>query len=620
MERTVSLPESYLPYSSHSLNGIRLHEFQYKIKDVGCISEDCLVVQAPTGSGKTFAFLLPLIGDFSARIDTPKVIIIAPTNSLAHEIYDNVSKPDSRSVVGREIRADIWTAHTLGPWKSRTQDVVDSLDSNDVIVSNPDIISLLVSGFYLLKDDPRAKQWSRIFRKISVMIIDEFHCYPEEEIAKILSFIILAKGTGNTHVKYIFTSATPNEKLQRLLTDFGISFTWYKEDSVAKSPQEGGRKFRGKLSITFTDENILNSVDKVLSADGKDRVLFLTDHVVDAERIIDKIMRTVPGEPIWEITGVATRSKNRKEPTERERYVVATNAAEHGLNMKVSLAHIEPGLYIENFRQRFGRIARGEPGELFVHTTTEILKQLPDSVSSETELFSKLEELIPKKDFYSTSVKRVVSAYLYLVYKSARLQLKEQVRNIMVKNTLSRGFEEFDSLVDEFEKKAGNVLAREEIDCLGKWWNSYLRAYGFFRGQSINVNVKLPRIDEKESVFDIVWLERNTDYEAPEDKSNQPYRVVRYLEDPRKVFLHYQFCGKFKVDEKEFRDPSRLREKWEEKIVSFFDDHRRGISRDKELGHIVEEIKKLLPSVLCPMYSNLLPPEEVGAVENDLFL
>jgi CRISPR-associated helicase Cas3 len=633
MQKTITLPEAYLEYSKRSVNGLKLHEFQSKIMDILELKEDCLIIEAPTGSGKTFGFLLPLVGDFSKQIDSPKLLIITPTNSLAHEIFDDVPKNVEKLGIKRNIKATIWTARTLGSWNTRIREIEQSLNY-DVIISNPDIVSLMVSGFYLHADNLREKQWSMIFRRVSVIIIDEFHSYPEEEIAKILSFIILAKRIGSTHIKYIFTSATPNEKFPKMLENYGISFKVYRENSVSGQPKEEGRMFRGKLSITFTDQPILDSVNEIVQNNDKERVLFITDHIVDAERIIDKINRMKPDEAIWEITGAETRNVNRKDPTGNEKLIVATSAAELGLNMKINVAHIEPGRYLENFKQRFGRIARGESGDLFVHVPAEIIKHLPDEVSSESDLFIKMENLMSKRDFYITTVRKIVPAYIYLVYHSAKGSLKVQINEVMKDDRYFNVFREFDNLIRKFkenvEKNEGEVFTKKEIDCLVSWWESYLRAYGFFRGQSVNVRVKLPRTDEKETTFDIVWLEKYTKYERKQNGSGEIFIIKEYIDTPKKVSLHFNFCGEFKIEEKQFRDPSEFRDIWENRLLSYFDEHRRGIAKDREISDIVKRLKELIRtrkedgtdnfSVLSPMYPTLLPPVEVGTVEDDTFL
>ncbi|MEM0136271.1 MAG: hypothetical protein QXU18_13775, partial [Thermoplasmatales archaeon] len=478
-------------------------------------------------------------------------------------------------------------------------------------------------GFYAHQDDRRTKQWSRIFRKISVMMIDEYDSYTEEEVAKLLSFIVLAKGTGNKGVKYVFTSATSNGKLRELLVKLGISFSQYDEKPVLEMPPSGGRMFRGKVSLIFTDESLISSVEKEIQEGQKERTLFLFDHVADAERAIAKTMDKLPDEPVLEITGLNTRSYDRREPTGDERFIVATNAAERGLNMKLGVAHIEPGMYLENLRQRFGRVARGKEGTTYVHVDSEVVKQMPFEISSDEELFSKLESLMPTKDFYLTKVERVLSAYIYLVYKSSIGSLKAQVGSITSKGKYFEYFKRFDDLVQVFKKSAGEILDPKDIECFEKWWLNYLSAYGFFRGQSLNVRVILPRIDHKQSVMDIVWLKKWTEYEPPNpDDSEHIFTVKSYHETPRKVVLQFNFCGKFPVEEKDFRDPSAYRSKWMEKLLGFFEDHRRDIAvyGDEKLRDCVDEMKLLIPTILEPLYPTIIPPAEVGEIGDELFL
>jgi len=48
--------------------------------------------QAQTGTGKTFAFGIPLIENINRKLNEPQALIIAPTRELALQIYDNLLK------------------------------------------------------------------------------------------------------------------------------------------------------------------------------------------------------------------------------------------------------------------------------------------------------------------------------------------------------------------------------------------------------------------------------------------------------------------------------------------------------------------------------------------------
>ena len=49
-----------------------------------------IVGQSQTGTGKTAAFLLPVLNKINSRIRSPQVLVLAPTRELASQIRDEV--------------------------------------------------------------------------------------------------------------------------------------------------------------------------------------------------------------------------------------------------------------------------------------------------------------------------------------------------------------------------------------------------------------------------------------------------------------------------------------------------------------------------------------------------
>ncbi len=613
MEKIIVLEPSYLPFSEKTVDGKRLHQFQADIMNVMDGPEDCLIVEAPTGAGKTFSFFLPTLRDRGAKLADSKVLIIAPTNALVREIYDSI--PDS-------VRGSIWTAMELGNPGRRNTDVTRSIEGSDIIVSNPDIISLLVSGFYVRGNGVRSRQWSQVFRKTSVIVVDEYHSYSEEELSKILAFIVLGKGTGNSHLKYVFTSATPNSKLEEMLD--GLNITHRKISVKGSQPKQapGDRLLRGKVTIHFTDEDILKSVDSAVPSAGK--ALFLANHVVTAERIIERLY-DLHQYGIREITGFENRNPNRKKPTGDEPYTVATSAAELGLNMGVDIAHIEPGRFMENFRQRYGRLARGKDGIIYVHMDRISVDRIPEGIGNEDDLLLALEGILHKKDVYKTKTLGVMSAYLYLVYRSTKSpELKRQIYSIKEKGHVFSDMEYFDSLAERFvggARKLG-VMDKKDIDSFKSWVDSYIKSFGFFRGQTTEVHVKLPGRDQKETTCDVVWMKKNTLYEQVEGSPGH-FNITGYLDNLARVKLKFtslEYRGTVEIEETALKTPERLRGVWQEE----FDDYLNGIPstlcRDPDISSAINGLKDVFPKILKPMFDDLLGPIEVGEIENDLFL
>jgi CRISPR-associated helicase Cas3 len=613
MEKNIKIPESYLEYSNESFDGRRLHKFQLEIRDVLKQDEDCLIVKAPTGAGKTYAFGLPTAEEKS-YLRRPKTIILAPTNSLVQEIFENIEKEFDK------ISVEKWTGPSMKKWKKKYMEIPDSLANSDIIVSNPDIISLIISSLYVrnshLDRTDRLRQWTDLFRKGSLMIIDEFHSYSEQEIAKIMSFIILAKETGNSHMKFILSSATPNNKIESLMKKLGI--TYRSVNSKPMSRIDNLHKFRplkGPINIVFTDVNIIDSVFSEVPANGK--TLFLCDHKIDAEKIIEKL-NSLNAKDIDERTSFENKNKFRKK-IENATYVVATNAAELGLNLDVDISHIEPGLFLENFRQRFGRIARnGKSGILYVHTTSEKVSQIKEGLMDEDQLMIELENLFNKKEFYLEKTLNALSAYIFMVYKSTPNEfIKEFIIKSKHKGDLFDSFSIFDENIEKLTGVNLRTSSNMKVLCwLKDWWIEYLRSFGYFRGMSRNVEVELPREDHKRTEEDIAWIKRNTVYDR--EKSGL-FLVRQYLDTPNRVKLTFKspiYKDNVVLEQVDLNDHSRLVKKWKEAFDDLFE------NRINEFvpSEILQKLQKYLGSVLKPMTQDLLKPIDVEEVENDLFL
>ena len=302
-------------------------------------SGNVIFIHAPTGMGKTFGFLLPTFSSsaqsFAGRL---KSIITEPTNAIMAELYDKITE---QSVTKEEeIHFDKVTG--ADKRKDRLWGIPEKLEKNDILLTNIDIISLYVSGFYInsykrhggtIKEN-KLLQWSELFKRISLFIIDEYHAYDEESIGKIIALILLSRATGN-NLKFVFSSGTPNQKLIQILQKYGIiPFVMEVETTDDDS---NARKISGKLSLTFTNRPLIT--EKVyVNMEGK--AMYMFDHKIDAERFIYRLNK----EEIFplEMTGYYHRSTNKSAKKLDEKLIVATNAAELGINLNPLISHLEP--------------------------------------------------------------------------------------------------------------------------------------------------------------------------------------------------------------------------------------------------------------------------------------
>ena len=208
---------------------------------------------------------------------------------------------------------------------------------------------------------------------------------------------------------------------------------------------------------------------------------------------------------------------------------------------------------------------------------------------------------------------------MFLVYKSTHsADIRNQILSAENKGKLFFDFKEFDRKIELLVQEGAISVDERRLVALKEWWHSYLRAYGFFRGQSRTVEVVLPRNDRKRTEEDIVWIKRMTNYEEGSDGTT---KIIRnYLDRPNNVKLKFK-SPKYKehlsVKWEELKDHGTLVKKWQQEFEECLDDMQ---ETEDSLSATICELRSLLPNVLKPITSKLLPPVEVGEVENDLFL
>lgn len=605
-----------------------LHEFQIQMGKVLQKKEDCFFISAPTGAGKTFGFVLPGAMNHS-KIRRIKTLIISPTNSLLNQIYGDIEKiKEENPNTFRNLRiAALSRKHIEGKgFFQRGRDVRAKIVNYDVTVSNPDIISLLLSGFYHMGyhggteiNLAKVRSPESVFSDVDVIFFDEYHYYSEEELGKILAFMQLSTITGN-RPKYVFTSATPTRKLVGVVERIGLSVATFDEQILTESNQNS-RRIRGDIGLTFTDRSMFKDLNQLEG--NNERCLWLFDHKIDAEIAINRLLEMgVPQEEIQEYTARRNRQKEGgSEYTNLEKYIIATNAAEHGLNMQVDRAHIEPGLFLENLVQRYGRIGRrGNDGEIVVHIDKEFMEFLPDTAGSFQELIELLGDLKRKRELYASRILTHFYAYMALctirsVKKDLALQIMEKVRTIPD----SKGIRKYYVYL-EFDKLVRTLTESESYDEdsteLKEWWDTYIISHGFFRGSSSSVNVLIPRVDGSviKTTEDIVWVERWCRYTKVEEEGAEYLRLDGYLENPSMVKLEYAVGdGTVRLKGKEIWDAIIFRDKFYQKLSKFIEENFR------DSGVDVDMVNSALKTVLSSLYPGLLKPLEVGnASENQI--
>ena len=122
MEYSQGVPFDTLPLSASMLDALRNSDFRVSTPvQAGCIPPMLdwrdVIAKAPTGTGKTFAFGIPIVEHLDVKNPDVQAVILSPTRELALQIHEemqflSVCKPGARSVclyggapIGKQLTA-----------------------------------------------------------------------------------------------------------------------------------------------------------------------------------------------------------------------------------------------------------------------------------------------------------------------------------------------------------------------------------------------------------------------------------------------------------------------------------------------------------------------------------
>ncbi|XP_063536791.1 DEAD box protein 52 homolog [Cydia strobilella] len=105
---------------------------------VPCMMEDRQILAcAPTGSGKTCAFLLPILHTLGAPQGGPRALVLCPTRELAHQIY----REALRLSEGTELRCSV----VRNMKESKVKEREATIRRSDIVISTPNRLCYLLN-------------------------------------------------------------------------------------------------------------------------------------------------------------------------------------------------------------------------------------------------------------------------------------------------------------------------------------------------------------------------------------------------------------------------------------------------------------------------------------------
>lgn len=294
---------------------------------------------AQTGTGKTYAYMLPILKNlkFSTQ-ENPRVLILVPTRELVVQVVDEIEK-----------LAKYTNVRVLGVYggtniNTQKQAVAKGLD---IVVATPGrLFDLAVSRVLQLKSIQKL-----VIDEVDVMLDLGFR----HQLLNI--FDILPERRQN-----IMFSATMTEDVDELITDFFVN---PKRVTIAVSgtPLENIKQERYEAPNFYTKVNLLNHI--IENKDEFNKVLIFVAHKRMADRLFDQLEEKFYGESCVIHSNKTQNYRLRSIEQFRageNRILVATDVMARGLDID-NISHVinfDTPIFPENYMHRIGRTGRAE--------------------------------------------------------------------------------------------------------------------------------------------------------------------------------------------------------------------------------------------------------------------
>ena len=168
--------------------------FPHQIQILKSIEKNnSILVQSPTGTGKTLTGFLPSLLNFNYQRKKPKLdtLYVSPLKALTIDIHRNISKPIKE--LNLSINLETRTGDTSQNIKSR-----QIKNPPDFLMTTPESLALLLSNQFA----------STFFKDLEFVIIDEIHTFLNNKRGDLLSLNLARLFKIATGAKRIGLSAT----------------------------------------------------------------------------------------------------------------------------------------------------------------------------------------------------------------------------------------------------------------------------------------------------------------------------------------------------------------------------------------------------------------------------
>lgn len=343
---------------------------------------------APTGAGKTYAFL-----EFVRRTRA-WVLFVVPTQALAANIGQAADEHQVTSVVWDGRQSSALREHGCNVWTTRYNELQRVDQSGGMIITTPETLGQIFLGKPNMSEVPQLDVEALLLAKH--IVFDEAHTLTERAFGFVHAWMGLIAGraaTGRDVPKLSLLSATHSGLLAELIGSDPSAYIpeeyvhQFDESILSEAelvPFQQSRLLHGDVTLNLAVEPLPELVGEYMPTLLKQhqRLLIVFDSLRKFSEHSCNISQWaaesgLSSHEVYVVNGQdrqvsqsldAARFDAGLEPEERHRVIIGTSAIELGITYPgVTAALMDSGLTPASLIQRIGRVARGpHPGQVWI--------------------------------------------------------------------------------------------------------------------------------------------------------------------------------------------------------------------------------------------------------------
>lgn len=528
-------------------------DFQQKMEDFATNKKEIAILNAPTGSGKTYGFKKMLTQGF--------ILILLPNNLLSNEVYENFKTDTAVSILNSNaINNEIKYFKNSGYAECTKDDAIKNIiTGKKIIISNPEIFYYIMLNNY--KNGRSSDSLTDfIINGLKIIIVDEIHIYTRDQLNILLAVLKLI----NKNIKIMFSSATIPIYIKNLIIElFGECNT--EIINVERSYQQNDNVLlQGPISISIPDNhNTANFIEQNIDL-LKSGYWFI---IADSIRNIDSIYKVIKSHISDDQIALVDAFHDPEYESymnifeQGPRIVIGSNIIEQGINppKKFNNFIIETGLDLKNFIQRFGRIGRNmtSKSNLFIIFKSEIGNKADlAKIKNFEDFITFISKRLPEKERIFNS--GYIGVYAALIADKFSINLTKTVKENFLKeeqgtwftksfNNTRRTLKIIKQIKEDHSKFNEMRNDIPDLKNIIKWWNKYYESIFRFIPEA-NKGAGTDIVYDEQFSYDDIWIHKNKNIVM---KKNGYYIVNGYNQSPNYQF-HVMVSG-IPVDDREMK-------------------------------------------------------------------